>query len=86
MSLWIELPAPLFAEQILTAVRAQGVDFLPGRHFAPKPAHERAFRISFGALPPAQIEAGLRLIGQAAVTELAAFQERLHAEPAMALV
>ena len=86
MSLWITLPAPISAEQVLVRCQKQGVDFLPGKHFANKPSHERSFRISFGGLPSASIEAGLQVVGEAAQAELAAISERAHAEPAMALV
>ena len=86
MSLWIRLPAPLLAEQVLARAQENGVDFLPGRHFASPPAHERALRISFGGLAPECIETGLRVIAGAAQAELAAIQERYYAEPASALV
>ncbi len=86
MSLWITVPAPLSADQVLARAQKLGIDFLPGKNFARKPAHERSLRISFGGLAPASIDTGLRAVGEAAVAELEAISERMHAEPAMALV
>ena len=39
MNLWIVLPAPLLAEDILNRVQERGVSFLPGRYFSPNGGH-----------------------------------------------
>jgi len=71
MNLWIELPAPLSAEGVLSRVQDRGVTFLPGRYFSTGAAHARALRISFGGLTPEQIDRGMRTIGEVARAELA---------------
>ena len=86
MSLWVELPGGLRADELLRACRKQGVDFLPGSHFSPTNGHPHALRLSFGGLSPERIELGLEVLGAAAAAELTALEQRKYAEPAMALV
>ncbi len=85
MNLWVELPSPLVAEDLLRAAAALGVSFLPGTYFSSRGGHRRALRLSFGGLPPREIARGIALLGTAAAEQL-----RLHTaaqvEPAMALV
>jgi 2-aminoadipate transaminase len=66
MNLWIELPAPLTAEALLSRVEERGVNFLPGRYFSARRAHPRGLRISFGGLSPEQIARGIQILGEAA--------------------
>lgn len=70
MNLWIELPAPLTADQLLTRTKERGVDFLPGRYFAVRGDHSRGLRISFGGLAPDQISRGIQILGECATREL----------------
>ena len=86
MSLWIELPEPLQAEQLLGRVEERGVSFLPGRYFSARRPHVRSLRISFGGLTPDQITRGIQIIGEAAAEQLAATAARASFEPAAALV
>ncbi len=86
MSLWIELPAPLTAENLLIRVQERGVNFLPGRFFSMGQAHMRSLRISFGGLSPEQITRGVRILGETAARELAAAPANESFEPAAALV
>ena len=86
MSLWIELPAPINAEHLLTRVQERGVNFLPGRYFSARRAHARGLRISFGGLAPEQITRGIQVLGEAARRELAATAVSANYEPAAALV
>jgi 2-aminoadipate transaminase len=86
MSLWIELPAPLNAEHLLTRVEERGVNFLPGRYFSARRTHARGLRISFGGLAPEQITRGIQIVGEAARRELAASAATATLEPALALV
>lgn len=85
MNLWIELPQPLTATKLLSAVQQQGVDFLPGSYFTEGHAHERGLRISFGALAPEQITKGVRILGEAA-NELIAGAVPANLEARTALV
>ncbi|MBV9268669.1 MAG: PLP-dependent aminotransferase family protein, partial [Acidobacteriaceae bacterium] len=70
MNLWIELPAPLLAEQVLTVAREAGVAFMPGSFFSARLAHARALRISFGGLTAGQIVRGIRILGDVVTREL----------------
>ncbi len=78
MSLWIELPAPLLAADLLQLAQERGVSFLPGDQFSHRREHRRAFRLSFGGLPPRKIEEGLAILG-AAARELLTARERAPA-------
>lgn len=86
MNLWIELPAPLTAENLLRRAEEQRVNFLPGRYFSARQAHSRSLRISFGGLAPEEITRGMQILGEAASQELAANPADIHFEPAAALV
>lgn len=86
MSLWVELPAPLNAEHLLTRVQERGVNFLPGRYFSARRTHARGLRISFGGLAPEQITRGIQIVGEAARREMAASAVSANFEPAAALV
>lgn len=86
MSLWIDLPAPLTAQGLLSGVEERGITFLPGRYFSTRPHHERGLRISFGSLPPQEITRGIQILGQTAREQLAATTARFHFDPAPALV
>jgi 2-aminoadipate transaminase len=86
MSLWIELPAPLNAENLLRRVQERGANFLPGRYFSARQAHARGLRISFGGLAPGQITRGIQIIGEAAAEEAAASLVRTNFESVAAVV
>jgi 2-aminoadipate transaminase len=86
MNLWVELPAPLNAERLLSRVEESGVNFLPGRYFSSGRAHVRGLRIGFGGLSPEQITRGIQIIGQAANQELARYAAGSKLEPIAALV
>jgi 2-aminoadipate transaminase len=86
MSLWVELPAPLNAEHLLSRAEERGVNFLPGRYFSARRAHARGLRISFGGLGPEQITRGIRILGEVARRELAASAVPASFEATAALV
>jgi DNA-binding transcriptional MocR family regulator len=86
MNLWIELPAPLTAETLLSRVEERGVNFLPGGYFSARRPHARGLRISFGGLSSEQIARGIQVLGQTAASELAAHTANLSLEPVAALV
>lgn len=84
MSLWIELPSALRAQEILVRAQEQGVDFVPGSHFSPGRPHGRGLRLSFGGLTPEQIERGIRILSKVIDHELSAAAR--STEPMVALV
>ena len=86
MCFWIELPAPLNAENVLPRAEKRGVSYLPGTLFSNRPAHRRGLRVSFGGLTPEQITRGVKLIAEAAMEELRMLNANARLEPVAAVV
>lgn len=86
MSLWVELPAPLTAEDLLKGAEKQGVTFLMGNGFSLRRMERRGLRISFGGLSPAEIGRGIGILGAIARDQLAAHRAQTPLEAAAALV
>lgn len=85
MNLWVRLPEPLDAGELLSRAHAAGVSYLPGRYFTVARHEPGALRLSFAGLPPDKIRAGLEILGNLFSAELArARVERF--EPAQAMV
>ena len=70
MSIWIRLPEPLDASELLPRAQREGVSYVPGKHFAVGPHDPGTFRLSFGGLAPAQIETGVARLGRLFQEEL----------------
>jgi DNA-binding transcriptional MocR family regulator len=64
MSVWVRLPEPLDASDLLSRAQREGVTYLPGKHFAVGPHEPGTLRLSFGGLPPSLIEAGIARLGR----------------------
>src|SRR2546429_7152649 len=62
-SLLLELPEGLDAAALLPRALARGVTFTPGNAFFSDGGGERTLRLSFSAVPFAQIEEGVRRLG-----------------------
>ncbi|BDG60142.1 aminotransferase-like domain-containing protein [Caldinitratiruptor microaerophilus] len=64
---WLTLPEPVPEEDLLAAARAEGVAYVPGRHFyLPGEAPSRArLRLSFSYAPPEALDEGVRRLGAA---------------------
>ncbi len=86
MNLWVRLPDPLDASELLGKARAAGVAYLPGRHFAVSRTDPGSLRLSFAGLPPDRIEAGLAALGRVFQEELEGALAAGHAGPAPAIV
>jgi 2-aminoadipate transaminase len=85
MSLWVRLPEPLDAGELLARARREGVNYLPGRFFEVSRREPGGLRLSFASLEPEKIRAGLAILGQIFSSELA--RARLERrEPAPAVV
>lgn len=82
MNVWVRLPAPLDAGDLLQRARQEGVAFLPGRYFAVSRPEAGALRLSFASLTPEKIREGLAVLGRILRDELAA-RDRLAPAPAM---
>jgi 2-aminoadipate transaminase len=83
MNVWVRLPAPLDAGELLQRARKQGVAFLPGRYFAVSRPDPGALRLSFAGLPAEKIREGLAVMGEIIAGELEAAES---SDPAPAMV
>ena len=84
MNVWVRLPDPLDAGELLMRAQEQGVAYLPGRYFAVSRLDPGAMRLSFAGLRPEEIREGLAILGQIVAGELASAS--LNREPAPAMV
>jgi 2-aminoadipate transaminase len=63
MNVWVDLPAPLDAGELLPRAQRAGVAYLPGRYFSVERPASGALRLSFACLDPARIREGLSILG-----------------------
>jgi 2-aminoadipate transaminase len=84
MNVWVRLPEPLDAGDLLRRAQKEGVSFIPGRYFAVSRVEPGALRLSFAGLAPVQIRKGLEVLGRIVKEELAGASH--SAEPAPAMV
>ncbi len=62
--LWLRLPDPLDAAELLARARDEKVSFIPGRFFAVSRPHNGALRLTFAGLEPDQIRRGVAVLGR----------------------
>jgi 2-aminoadipate transaminase len=86
MNLWVELPEPLDAAELLPRVQDAGVSYLPGKYFAVARPHTSALRLSFAGLGPAAIREGLAILGEVFEKELSRARRVSQYNPAPAMV
>ncbi len=70
MSLWIRLPEPLDAGELLPRAEREGVTYLPGKYFAVTRPLSNCLRISFAGMAPEQIRSGIKVLGRIFQQEL----------------
>ena len=70
MSLWIRLPEPLVADELLPRAEREGVTYLPGKYFAVSHPETNSLRISFAGMAPDQIRSGMAVLGRIFKDEL----------------
>ena len=70
MSLWIRLPEPLVAAELLPRAEREGVTYLPGKYFAVSRPEPNSLRISFAGMAPDQIRSGMAVLGRIFKDEL----------------
>jgi DNA-binding transcriptional MocR family regulator len=70
MNLWVRLPEPLDAAELLGKAQAAGVSYLPGRYFAVSRTDPGSLRLSFAGLTPEKIETGVAALGRVFREEL----------------
>lgn len=86
MNLWVTLPAPLDATELLPVAEREGLTFLPGRHFQIEARASGQLRLSFAGLPPASIRTGLAALGRAVRSEFERLRSTASPAPATAMV
>ena len=84
MNLWVRLPEPIDAGELLPRAMKEGIAYLPGRYFAVSRLDPGALRLSFAGLKPEEIRRGLAILGRLVAAELASAVP--SAEPAPAMV
>ena len=84
MNVWVRLPEPLDAGELLPRAQKEGVAYLPGRYFAVSRLEPGALRLSFAGLTPDQIRSGLAILGRIVSGEIEAASGNF--EPASAMV
>ncbi len=85
MSLWVRLPHPLDASDLLARAHRRGAAYLPGRFFEVSRRDPGALRLSFAGLEPDEIRTGLEILGEIFTSELARARS-IPSTPAPALV
>ena len=83
MNLWVRLPEPLDAGELLARAQREGVTYLPGRYFAVSRLDPGALRLSFAGLAPEQIRAGLAILGRTIRAGLETAVRNVEPTPAM---
>jgi DNA-binding transcriptional MocR family regulator len=86
MNLWVNLPEPLDAAELLPKAVREGVSYMPGKYFAVSRTEPGALRLSFAQLPPERIAAGIATLGRLFRSELERVREEARLDPAPALV
>jgi 2-aminoadipate transaminase len=85
MNLWVRLPEPLDAGELLASAEREGVTYLPGKFFGVSKVDPGGLRISFAGLAPDRIETGIAVLGRVfrAALDRAREYSRLVSVPAM---
>ena len=83
MNVWVRLPEPLDAGELLARARKEGLAYAPGRYFAVARPEAGALRLSFAGLTPEQIRDGLTILGRIVSDELESAAKGVDPAPAM---
>jgi len=86
MNLWVRLPEPLDAGELLARAHRENVSYLPGKYFAVARFEPGALRLSFAGLAPEEIRKGLAILGGIFSSELERARAHRTLEPATAMV
>lgn len=86
MNLWVRLPEPLDAGELLARAHRENVSYLPGKYFAVSRFDPGSLRLSFAGLTPDEIRKGLAILGQIFSSELDRAKAQYNLEPATAMV
>jgi 2-aminoadipate transaminase len=83
MNVWVRLPEPLDAGDLLARAQREGVAYLPGRYFAVSRLDRGALRLSFAGLAPEKIRTGLAILGRIIAGEIEGAARSFEPSPAM---
>jgi len=83
MNLWVRLPEPADAGDLLARAQKEGVSYLPGRYCAVARMERGALRVSFAGPTPQQIGEGLGILGRVVAAELENAAGQREPAPAM---
>ncbi|MCC6364526.1 MAG: PLP-dependent aminotransferase family protein [Bryobacterales bacterium] len=86
MNLWVRLPEPLDAAELLPRAERANVNYLPGKYFAVSRVEPGGLRLSFAGLDPARIREGVSILGRVFGEELERVRAASGMTPAPALV
>jgi DNA-binding transcriptional MocR family regulator len=86
MNLWVRLPEPLDAGELLARAHRENVSYLPGKYFAVSRFDPGSLRLSFAGLTPEEIRKGLAVLGAIFSNELERTRSNTMQEPAPAMV
>ncbi len=86
MNLWVRLPEPLDAAELLARSEREGVAYLPGRFFEVTHRDPGGLRLSFAGLAPEKIRAGVAVLGKVFSAELERVRALRRSQPAPAIV
>jgi 2-aminoadipate transaminase len=83
MNVWVRLPEPLDAAEMLPRAQKEGVAYLPGRYFAVSRLDPGALRLSFAGLTPQEIRKGIQILGSVFSGEMERGLQSFEPAPAM---
>ena len=83
MNVWVRLPEPLDAGELLARAQREGVAYMPGRYFVVSRSEPGALRLSFAGLAPEQIRAGIAILGRTIRSEMENAVRNYEPSPAM---
>ena len=86
MNLWVRLPDPLDAAELLPRAERERVTYVPGRFFEVTHREPGGLRLSFAGLSPERIRAGVAILGEVFRSELERQRALRRYEPAPAMV
>ncbi|MCC6340871.1 MAG: PLP-dependent aminotransferase family protein [Bryobacterales bacterium] len=86
MNLWVRLPEPLDAAELLPRAERANVNYLPGKYFAVSRVEQGGLRLSFAGLDPARIREGVSILGRVFGEELERVRALSGMTPSPALV
>mgnify|MGYP001072022942 CR=1 FL=1 len=86
MNLWVKLPEPLDAGDLLARAHRENVSYLPGKFFSVSRHEPGTLRLSFAGLTPEKIRQGVAVLGQIFASELERARAARDEAPASALV